>query len=137
MFGGKPRLEHLPQPQGHVGIFGGIFGRLGDLDAVEGDLGLAGLGDLVEIDGLVIEIALRQIVEAVTGAAGIDHVGHQHGIVVRRDLDAAQCENLPVEFQVVADLEHARVFEKRLERGQGIGFLDLIGDALAGKQSAA
>ncbi len=116
MLGGKPRLEHLPQPQRHVGILGGIFGRLVDLDAVERDLGLAGFRHFVEIDCLMIEIAPRQGIEAVIGAAGIDHIGHQHGVVVGRDLDAAHGENLPVEFQILADLEHTRIFQEGLYR---------------------
>ncbi len=73
----------------HVGVLGGIFGRLVDLDAVERDLGLAGLGDLVEVDCLMIEVTPRQRIHAVIGTAGIDHVRHQHGVVVGLDLDAA------------------------------------------------
>ncbi len=48
------------------------------------------------------------------GTAGIERVGHQHRVVVGRDLDAAHREYLPGEFQIMADLEHAFVFEERL-----------------------
>ena len=34
------RLEGLPQAQGHVGIFGGVFHRVVDGDLVEGDLAI-------------------------------------------------------------------------------------------------
>ena len=111
MLGGEAGFEHLPQPQRRVGVFGGIFGRLVDLDAVERHPGLAGLGHLVEVDGAVIEVALRQRIEAVVGTAGIDHIGHQQRVVVGADLDAAHGKNLKVEFQVLADLEHALVLE--------------------------
>ncbi len=134
MLGGKPRLEHAPQPQGRVGVLGGVFGRLGDVDAIERQLALADFGDFVEIDGLVIEVAPRQRVKAMVGAPGIEDIGHQHGVVVGRDLDAAQGENLPVEFQVLADLEHAAVFQDRLHGRQRIGFGELVGRDLAGKQ---
>ena len=137
MLGGEPRFEHLPQPQRRVGVLGGIFGRLVNLDAVERHFGLAGLGDLVEVDGPVIEIALRQRIEAVVGAAGIDHVRHQQRIVVGRDRDAAHGENLKVEFQVLADLEHALVLEQRLHGVQRCALGDLIGRDLALEQAAA
>ena len=136
VLGGKPGFEHLPQPQRHVGILGGVFGRLVDFDAVERDLGLAGLGHLVEVDGLVIEVAPRQGIEAVIGTAGVDHVGHQHGVVVGRDLDAAHGENLPVEFQILADLEHAGIFQQRLDGIERGAFGNLIGRDLALEQAA-
>ena len=124
--GGQPRLEHLPQPQRDVGILGGVFGRLGDIDAVERDLGFSSAGDLIVIDGRVIEIALGERLETVIGTPGIEHVGHQHGVVARRKADAAQGEYLQVEFEVLADLEHAGVFEQRLHRRERCALLDLI-----------
>ena len=50
---------------------------------------------------------LGEVVHAVAAAAGVEHVGHQHGVVVGLHVDAAPREDLPVEFQVLADLEHA------------------------------
>ena len=137
MLGGEPRFEHLPQPQRRVGVLGGIFGRLVDLDAIERHPGLAGLGHLVEVDGAVIEVTLRQRIEAVIGAAGIDHIGHQQRVVVGRDLDAAHGEDLKVEFQILADLEHAFVFEQRLDGVERGALGDLIGRDLALEQAAA
>ena len=48
--------------------------------------------------------------------AGIEHIGDQHRVVDRRDLDAALGEHVPVELHVLADLEHAGVFEQRLQQ---------------------
>ena len=70
----------------------------------------------------MIEVAPRQRIEAVIGTAGIDHIGHQHGVVVGRDFDAAHGENLPVEFQILADLEHAAIFKQRLDGIERRGF---------------
>ena len=44
---------------------------------------------------------LRQIVDAVTAAAGVEHVGHQHGVVVGENVDAAPGEHLPVELEIL------------------------------------
>ncbi len=107
VLGDDARLEQLPQPQGHVGVLGGVFGRPADIDAVECQPGFSRAGERVGVDGLVIEIALRQLLEAMTRAPGIDHVGHQHDVVVGRDLDPAQRKDLPIELEVLADLEHA------------------------------
>jgi len=67
----------------------------------------------------------------VVGAAGIDHVGHQHGVVVGRDLDAAHGEDLKVEFQILADLEHALVLKQRFDGVERRALGDLIGRDLA------
>jgi hypothetical protein len=87
--GDETRLEHVPQPQRDVGILGGVFGGLLDWHAIEGKLGFSRAGDLVVVDGGVIEVTPRERVEPVVGAAGIEHVGHQHGVVEGGELDAA------------------------------------------------
>ena len=108
MLGGEPRLQRVPQPQRHVGVLGGVFAGLVDGDAVEADLRFARAGDVVEMNGLVAEPAFRQIVHAVAAAAGVEHVGDQHGVVVAGDFDAAALrEHQPVVFHVLRDLEHA------------------------------
>ena len=58
-------------------------------------------------------------------------------VVVGRDLDAAHGEDLKVEFQVLADLEHALVLEQRLEGIERGALGDLIGRDLALEQAAA
>ena len=85
----------------------------------------------------MIEIAARQWIDAVIGASGIGHVGHQHGVVVRRDFDAAQREDLPVELEVLTDLDHAEIFKERLHCLKRIRFGDLIGGDLALEQAAS
>ena len=100
-------------------------------------LALAGLGQLVDVDGRVIEVALGQRSSPWLGAAGIDHIRHQHDVVVGLDLDAALREYLPGEFQVVADLEHAPVSSSGFERVERGGFGDLIGRDIAAEQAGA
>ena len=84
----------------------------------------------------MIKIALGEPAQPVIGAAGVDHVGHQLGVVVRSDLDAAAREDLPVELEILADLEHARVREQRLERLERVAFGNLIGHDVAAEQRA-
>ena len=127
MLGRHPRLQRVPQPQRHVGVLGGVIGRLVDGDAVETDLRFAGAGDVMEMNGVVVEPALGEIVHAVAAFAGVEHVGDQHGVVVAGDLDAALGEHQPVVFHVLRDLEDALVLEQRLENGQRVLFLDLVG----------
>ena len=55
----------------------------------------------MEMDGVVVEPALGEIVHAVAAFAGVEHVGHQHGVVVAGDLDAALGEHQPVVFHVL------------------------------------
>ena len=89
--------------------------------------------DLGEMDGLVAEPALGERIHAVAvvGRARIERVGNQHGVVERRDFDAAPGEDVPVEFDVLADLHDARVFEQRLEQADRLRFVDLAGQKTA------
>ncbi len=137
MLGDEARLEHLPQPQRHVGILGGVFGRLVDRRVLEALLRLAGAGHFVVTDGAVIEPLLRHGIHAVRPAAGIEHIGHQHGVVVRCDLDAVARQHLPVEFQVLPDLEDAAILQQRLERGERVRRRNLARHHLAGEQAGA
>ena len=105
--GRQPRLEHVPEPQDQVGALGGIFGRLVDHHTVEGDARFAGADQRRVIDGGMIEVAGRKLFEIMAGAAGIQHVGDQQRVVVRRNLDAALGKNQPVELGVLPDLEDA------------------------------
>ena len=84
------------------------------------------------------EPALGQRVHAVAvvGRPGIERVGDQHRVVERRDLDAAAGEDVPVELDVLADLEHAGVFEQRLQQRDRFGFGDLAGQQAAAVEQA-
>ena len=46
------------------------------------------LDHLIERDAGVAEVALGQLVHAVAALAAVERVGHQHGVVDRRDADA-------------------------------------------------
>ena len=83
----------------------------------------------------VAEEALGQRVHVVAAAAGVEHVGHQHGVVAGRDVDAAQREHLRVELHVLADLEHAAVFQQRLERRERIALGNLVRRKLGREQA--
>ncbi len=52
--------------------------------------------------------------------AGIERVRHQHRVVDRRHRDAMTRENLGVIFHVLADFQHRRVRQQRLQRGQNL-----------------
>ena len=58
--------------------------------------------------------------------AGVEHIGHQHGVVDGADLDAAQREHLPVVLQVLADLEDAASSSSGLSAASA----SLLGDLL-------
>ncbi len=136
MIGRQPRLEHLPQPQHDVGALGAIGGRLLDADGVERDFGLAGLDQGREVERGVIEGVLGEGRKRVAHAAGIERVRHQHGVVVAGHRDAAQRQELPGEFQIVADLDDAPVLEQRLQRVERRALGQLVGREIAAEQAA-
>ena len=99
-----------------VGILGGIFGRLVERHLVEGDLLLPGAAQLLEGDAVVVEMLLGEIVQRVAvEPAGVEVEAHHQSVVIGRDADAALVQHHPVELEVVADLEHRRILEQRLQ----------------------
>ena len=75
------------------------------------------------------EKAFGKRIEAVVvaGRARVERVGEQHGVVDRRDANAAHREHVHVELEVVADLEDARLLEQRLQKRDRFRFRDLVG----------
>jgi hypothetical protein len=137
LLGRKPRLERAPQPQRHVGVLGRVFGCLVDVDVVERNLGFARPGHVLERDRFVAEQFLRQFVHAVAGLAGIEHVGHQHRVVIGAGIDAAPAEDQPVEFEIVSHFQDAQILEQRLDQFEGRLLGDLIIDDCSREQTVA
>ena len=82
------------------------------------------------------EVTLRERPERMIRAARVNDVGHEHHIVVRSEIDAAQREHLQVELEVAADFEHPRIFEQRLHGRERRALLDLPRRDVAGEQAA-
>ncbi len=114
--GGEARLQQPPQPQRHVGVLGGIMGRLVERHGIEGDPRAPRTGDILEGDRFVPKEFLGQLVHAVIAAPGVEHVADQQGIVEGGDGDAALGKDQPVIFQVLGDLEDRGILEHRLEQ---------------------
>src|SRR5947209_10544182 len=134
--GGKPRFQDAPEPQRHGGIFGGIFRRLLDRHAGKADEGAARAGDLADLDRPVMQIFRCELVEAVAVAAGIEHVGHEHRVVDRRELEPAFGEHEAIDFRIVHDLEHARRFEEWCEAREYVAFAQLPRHQVAAEEIA-
>jgi hypothetical protein len=69
------------QPQRDVRILGGVGAGLLQRDLVEGQLLGALAGDVLEVDGVLVQILLRQRVHVVPGGGAVEHVALQHGVV--------------------------------------------------------
>ena len=65
------------------------------------------------------------------GAAGVERIGHEAGIVEAGERDAVAGEHHHVEFGVLHDLEHALVFQQRLEQVERLARLHLLDLAFA------
>ena len=83
----------------------------------------------------MIEVALRQRIQPVIRSPGIDHIGHEHGVVIGRNIDAAHAEDLAVELEILPDLEHACIFKQRLHGVERRALGDLIRRDLALEQA--
>ena len=87
-------------------------------DLGEADQALAGAEDLLGRGQIVLEGAPGQLLDRVLDLAAVEHVGHQHRAVIGRDRDAVAQQQVRHALHVVADLEHAGVFEQRLQPGE-------------------
>ena len=115
VLGRDARLELRPELHGDVGVFGGVLQRLVERHLVEAHLLGAAAGHVGELDGLLVEVALGQLVHAMAVLAAVEHEGEQHRVVDRADLDAVALQHGDVVLDVLADLQHARVLEQRLQ----------------------
>ena len=112
------RTQRVLEPQGDVGVLGGIVGHLRDVLAREGRLRLAALllaRHLGEVDRAVAEVALRERVHAVA-RGGVEAVVGEHRVVRSGgEADAVAVEHVAVELAVVGDEHLGGVGEKRTE----------------------
>ena len=46
-------------------------------------------------------------------APGVQHIGHEHGVIEGRHFHTMLAEHGPIEFGVLGDLEHAARFKQR------------------------
>ena len=136
----QARLQQPVQPPGDVGILGGVLGCLVQRHLVEGDLILAAAGDLLEGDGLVVEMQLRQLIHAVAMQPAFQHVGDQHAVIHRCHLNGhipVVAEDQPVIFHIVADLDNRGVLQHRLQQFQRALLVDLLRALSRGVQQIA
>jgi hypothetical protein len=81
------RFQLLPQAQGDIGIFGGIFHRILNRHPVKGDGGFARAQQRFDRDRRVVQIAFGERVHSVTMDPRMQRVGDQHGVIDRPHLN--------------------------------------------------
>ena len=133
----QPGLEHVPEAQCHVRVLRRVAGGAIQRDIVEGHEGFARAGHVLEGDGLMAEPFFGKRIHAVSDiGAAVQHIGHQHRVVGRRDIDTMATHQLHVEFEVVRNLEHRGVFKQRLEQRNRLARGDLAFDQSTAEQIA-
>ena len=124
VFCDQPWLEHEPEPQADIGLLAGKFGGARDRHAVESDGGAAGAHDLLVGEAGVGEQRAGKLLWQMPGAARVERIGHEAGIVEAGQLDAVAGEHHHVEFGILHDLEHGRIFEQRFQQIERLAHLD-------------
>ena len=115
-FGREPGFQDHPEPQADIGLLAGIFGGARHLDAVKRDRVAPRPHDLLLGQAGIREETPRKLGGQMLRAAGIERIGDQAGIVDARKRYAVARERHHVELGVLYDLEHALVFQDRLEQ---------------------
>ncbi len=120
--GSEPGLQRHPKSQRHVGVLGGVFGRLVERHRGEGLLRLPSarrLADrLSKCHARMAQMALGERVHPVGVATAVKCVGEQHRVVERSDLDAVALHHEHVVLDVLADLQDRGILEQRTQQGQ-------------------
>jgi hypothetical protein len=94
-------------------------------------------GELVQRHALMVQMHDAQLTVIVRMQGGIQHVGHEHGVVDRGHADAALKQHQVIALEVVADLQHAFIFEQRTQALQHFGFGELGNAAFVIRQIEA
>ena len=109
----QPAAEALPEAEGDIGILGGIVGG-----RAQRHLGkaLQPPGHVLVGDRRVAKMAGGQIVHAMVPAPGIERVTQQHRVVEGAEHGhAVTGQHDQIIFEIVADLEHGRIGEQRVQ----------------------
>ena len=114
----QTRLEAPPQPERHIGILGGIARRGLEIDLGETALRLAGADHILERDTAVRQVRRGEFVHAMAVQARIEIEAHHDRVVERRDVQPTPAQHDHVVFEIVADLQDARILEQGLQLRQ-------------------
>ena len=107
MFAGQARPQVFIDPKRNVSVLGGISGRRAQRDDLEAFLRLAGPGDGLEADRLVVQQASRKLVHAVAFVqSAIKSETDQHGVFDRPHLNAVTGQYRQIVFGVLGHLEN-------------------------------
>ena len=128
--GGKTRPEHLPQPQGDVGILGRIIQCRVRADRSEWNLLGTLAADILVFDRVMVEPVAGKIIHRMAAdLAGIQHIGKAHRVVDRAKAHAPIVpahQDVAVIFQIVADLQNRLILEQGFQDGDGVCEIDLL-----------
>ena len=81
-FGGEPRLQHQPEPEPDIGLLARIFGGARRCPRDRSSTALrARAHDLLLGEAGIAEQPAGELARQMLGAAGVERVGHQAGIV--------------------------------------------------------
>src|SRR5262249_13313616 len=87
-----------------------------DWRSLRREQGLVFVPYIIEARRTATEITRHHGIYIVRAFAGVEHIGHEHGIVGRSQPDAAARQHQPIPFHVMTYLDDVLVFEKRLQR---------------------
>ena len=99
-----------------IGLLARIFGGARDGHEVERHRGAAASQDLLLGEAGMAEQAARELLGQMLGAAGVERVGHEAGVVDALKRDAVAGQRHHVELGVLHDLQDAGVLEKGLKQ---------------------
>ncbi len=136
-FAHEARAQNVVKAQGDVGVLGRVAGRRVERHVLEALLRLAGPRHGLEGDRRVAEPQLAELVHAVAVQAALQHVGDQHGVVDRRDVDPVAGQDAHVVLGVLRHLEHRGVFQQGLQPRDDLVQRDLLQVLPGFKQEAA
>ena len=112
------RPQNLVHGQGLVGVFAGIFGRLGHVHLGKGNLVGTFAAQVFVVNAFAPQVAFGQAGQTM-GAVHFQHIALQHGVVhIALHLNAVVGKYMAVVLDVLAQLAVGGVFQPRFQASQ-------------------
>ncbi|CRI63432.1 hypothetical protein THIOKS11320081 [Thiocapsa sp. KS1] len=123
----QPGPECAMQAQGHVRVFGGVVSGLLKRDLIEGELLRTLAGDVLEVDGVVVQVFLGQRVHVVASRRAVEDIAFEHGVVGdAAQLDGVTGQDAHVVLEVLADLVTLGVLQQGFQPFEHLQAIQLI-----------
>ena len=113
LFRGHAQAQNLPQTQGNVGIFGGIFGCFVERHFGKANRFLARTGERFKTDTFMTEMQLAELVHAVSVKTRVKIETHHQRVVKWGDPNVMLGQHGHIIFEILSNFQNRVILKQR------------------------